>query len=290
MYGILLAFLSASLFGFSNILVRKGFARINPRQGVYITILFSLVTVFIFTAADGEFFQIGSMGYLAFGLFALVGFLNFNVGRLLNYTSINLSGPSTTSALISLRIVFAIIFSVILLHEALTFSRITGDVLMFFGVTAVTLSNGFEKRRISKGVLLAFIASAVLGLSDVIVSVADSLHSMPANGLFISYLMGAVTYLPLISGKNSITLPGDRSAKRLVLVLLGGVGVVSGLAQAARYFSLSMAPVSVAVPIISLTPILTMVFSYFILKTEKLGYLFIAGVLMAFAGSIFLSL
>lgn len=287
--GIVFALSSAVLFGFSNILVRKGFVGIEPRQGIYITVLFSFLSVAVLTLLDGGIWKIGEIGYTALGIYALVGFLNFTVGRSLNYFSISLSGPSVTSTLISMRILFAILFSIVLINETFTSLRIIGDILMFIGITVVTVSNGFEGGKLTKGVIFAFMASAVAGMCDVLISLASTMNSMPMNGLLISYVFGAITYLPLVIGSMVNNNHRSVGSIRPVLIFLIGVGVMSGLAQAARYFSLANAPVSIAVPIISLTPLITMLLSATFLKSEKLGPKFVLGVLVVFIGSVFLS-
>lgn len=288
--GISFALSSAILFGVSNILVRKGFVGIEPRQGIFVTIIFSFLSVTLLSIVDGSIWQIGGIGYLAIGLYGLVGFLNFTVGRSLNYFSISLSGPSVTSTLISLRILFAILFSVFLINETLTLPRIIGDGLMFAGITMVTVSNGFEGGKLTKGVVFAIMASAVAGLCDVLISLANTMNVLPSNGLLISYLFGTLTYLPLVIGSAIGSGRTQKGSIRTVFVFLVGVGVMSGLAQASRYFSLASAPVSVAVPIISLTPIITMLLSAVFLKSEKLGPAFILGVIVVFFGSVFLSI
>ena len=288
--GIVFAFLSALLFGVSNIFVMKGFVNIEPRFGVYVTLLFSFAAILFLSVADGSIFGISSLGGISIALFALVGFLNFAVGRSLNYTSISLSGPSTTSALISFRIVFAVIFSLIIIHEAYTPLRVIGDILMFIGITAVTFSHGISRKMISRGVILALLASAVAGLCDVLISLANSTSGMPISGLLVSYIAGIATYTPFMFSTKSPVIRDQNSSKNRLYLLLTGVGVFSGIAQAARFFSLSIAPVSIAVPIISLTPIITVFLSFIFLKSEKLNSRFISGVLVAFAGSIFLSI
>lgn len=287
--GIIFALLAASLFGISNILVRKVFVNIEPRVGIFVTILFSAVAVLLLSLVDGEIWSITRMTETAVLLYALVGFLNFTVGRTLNYYSISLSGPSVTSALISLRIFFAVSFSLLFLNEALTAERVLGDVLMFVGITVVTLSNGIEGGKLSRGVVLGLAASAVGGMCDVLVSLASTFNGAPSNGLMISYIIGLTTYLPIVMGKNIPKGSFKVISNRSILWILLLVGVTSGLAQASRYFSLGNAPVSVAVPLISLTPIVTMLLSAVFLKSEKLGIPFVAGVIMAFAGTIFLS-
>lgn len=288
--GIFYALLAATLFGISNILVRRGFVGIDPRRGIFVTILFSFLSVFVLSLVDGEIWKIGEIGFLAIALYALVGFLNFTVGRSLNYFSISLSGPSVTSTLISLRIVFAVLFSIVLLNETITIPRIVGDLLMFLGITVVTLSNGVENGKLTMGVVLAFVAAAVAGLCDVLISYANTLNAMPSNGLLISYVFGTLTYVPLIIGSSITQHKPSKNSIRSLLLFLIGVGVTSGIAQSARYFSLANAPVSVAVPIISLTPIITMLLSALFLKSEKLGFPFIVGVVVVFIGSIFLSI
>lgn len=289
LFGILLAFLSALLLGVSNILVKKGFKNISQRYGVFITVVFSLLSVIVVSAADGELLGFTGIGLIPLGLFALVGFLNFTMGRSLKYASIKQAGPSTTSALISTRIFFALLFSLLLIHETLTVTRIAGDVLMFAGVAAVTLGRGVDGKILSSGILFALAAGAFLGLSDVLISIGDTLYNLPTNGLMISYMASSITFLPML-GKSNRKVTGDSESRKYLWLMLAGVGISSGLAQAARFFSLSITPVSVAVPVISLTPILTMMLSLFLLKTEKITYIFVIGVALAFAGSVLLSL
>ena len=73
----------------------------------------------------------------AFFWFFLVGFLNFPLGRLLNYNSINLAGVARAMPILSTGPLFAVALAVLLTGEQLTLPLFVGTASIVIGIILI---------------------------------------------------------------------------------------------------------------------------------------------------------
>ena len=266
--GITLSFVSALAFSFSNIFMKKGAIRDNVLSSIFLTMLASEFIVFLSSVVSGELFRIGSISPLALAVYALTGVAGFTVGRTLNYSSIVNVGPSTSSTIVSSRTIFALIFSIFLITDRITPIDIAGDLIVTLGILVVSLDRRSKKTFSLIYLLLPLGAATMIGLSDVLIRISGLLSNLPIDGTLIAYSIGLASYVPMQRGK---LMAGIRTipARSWQFLLLAGTS--SGLAQVFRYTGLTYAPIFIAVPVIALTPIITVGFSYVALKDEKIG-------------------
>lgn len=279
--GIGLSLLSAISFSFSNIFVKKGTVKENVFSSIFITMIASEFIVLISSMASGEFFSLGNLSPAAILIYALTGFLGFTVGRTLNYSSIANVGPSLTSTVISGRIIFALILSLFLISDRVTPVDILGDLVVMTGIIIVTMDRRKTEKFPILYILLPFAAAAAVGAGDVLIRISDTMSSLPIDGTLIAYIIGIVSYIP-IQGRRIFS--GIRSLPRDRVNFLILAGISSGLAQVFRFTGLEFAPVFIAVPLIALTPIITVCFSSYSLRDEKIRARFVAGVIITVLG------
>lgn len=279
--GFFISFSSAVAFSISNILVKKGAGGENVFSSIFITMLSSELLVFIVSLVTGEFFDIGEMSLKAILIYALTGLVGFTFGRTLNYYSIVKVGPSTTSAVISARTLFALIFSIFLTSDILTGLDVLGDVVVTVGIVIVSIDRRLKKSFPGSYMIFPLIASIVLGLGDVLIRVSGLLSDFPIDGSLIAYSVGILSYLP-IKGRGISGIFRAIPLRKLQYLLLAGIS--SGFAQVFRYTGLALVPIFIAVPLISLAPIVTVLLSFVLLKDEKINVKFVAGVVVSVIG------
>ena len=122
--GFTLAVVASILFAIVNILVGRSLNQEKLIEGIYITIIFSTIIIFIFSVLTGEFFQILTLSPEVWILFIATGIFNFLIARSFNYTGITYLGPSRNASIVSTRILFASFFAFIFIGENLTINAI----------------------------------------------------------------------------------------------------------------------------------------------------------------------
>lgn len=284
--GVALSFGSALSFSVSNIFVKKGAISNFVLPSIFLTMVASETTVLASSIATGEIFGIGHLTSIAVLAYALTGIAGFTVGRTLNYSSIVRVGPSTSATIVSSRTIFALVFSILIISEQVTMIDVIGDLIVTAGILVVSLDRKSQKSFPLIYLLLPLGAAIMVGVSDVLIRYGGILSNLPIDGTLIAYSIGLASYIPmqgrkLISGLKSI----PAGSIRLLLI----AGTASGMAQVLRYTGLSFAPIFIAVPIIALTPVITVALSYIFLKSEGIGAKFVLGVVLSVLGIFFLN-
>lgn len=285
--GLLLSFASALSFAGSNIFVKKGAIKEYVLPSIFVTMLASELAVFMSSLATGELFKIGTLSPLSMAVYALTGIMGFTVGRTLNYTSIVRVGPSTSATIISSRTIFALIFSIIIISEKVTAIDIIGDLIVTAGILVVSLDRRSKMSSPLIYLLLPLGAAVAVGATDVLIRYGGILSSLPIDGTLLAYSVGLVSHIPMQGRK---LLPGIRSLPGGSLKFLVMAGLLSGMAQVFRFTGLTYAPIFIAVPIIALTPVITVAFSSLFLRSEKIGLMYVIGVVLSVAGIFSLNL
>ena len=137
MTGILLS-LSATLgFGSSAVFARLGMQHMRPTSGALISLVVgSFVSTIIAFAIHSE--EIFNLEGVAFLWFLVVGALSFPLGRLMNYTSIQLAGVSRASPIVGASPLFATILAVAFLGESVTVPLIAGTLSIVGGLAVIS--------------------------------------------------------------------------------------------------------------------------------------------------------
>ena len=137
MDGIHFAIFASFCWGVSAVLVRLGVNSISPTTGTWISLLpgsLAIMTIALLLHLQ----DILQLPKVAFMWFALGGFLNFALGRLLNTIGIKLVGVSKAAPLFSTAPVFATILGITFLGETITIQLILGTSLVVCGIVLIT--------------------------------------------------------------------------------------------------------------------------------------------------------
>jgi drug/metabolite transporter (DMT)-like permease len=130
---VTLALASALSWGFSAVLVRKGLAEMPTTTGTHVSLLAGLV----FTAALVLIFErdeLTSLSASAILTFALIGTLNFPLGRFFNYMSIGRLGVGRSTPILASAPLFAMILAVVFTGEELSLATLAGTALILSGL------------------------------------------------------------------------------------------------------------------------------------------------------------
>lgn len=139
MFAIILAVLAAASWGFSAVLVRMALRDVSTSLGT----LVSLFTGFVFTAVLVLIFQWNELLEVTLAgvvVFAIVGILNFPMGRFFNYMAMGRIGVSRSTPILASAPVFAVIIAITMTGERLDLPTVVGAAFIFVGLL-ITLTD-----------------------------------------------------------------------------------------------------------------------------------------------------
>lgn len=131
--GIPVAILSALAYAAGAVFVRFGLVYLNPLPGTLISVFASFTSVLLIAL----FLQpeaLLSLSLVAVLWFALIGLINFALGRYLSSVSTNYIGVSRASSVRSTSPLFTLVLAIIFLGERPTLPLLIGTLLTAFGL------------------------------------------------------------------------------------------------------------------------------------------------------------
>lgn len=136
MVGILLGLLGAALFGSSPIFARLGLQHLRTTTGVFTSLVTGSVLLGVLAVPlHGR--EMVSLPLAALLWIALLGLLNFPLGRYFNYAAVRLAGVARTTPILSTATLFAVLFAIIFLDETPSLLTLTGGLLVVGGVVLI---------------------------------------------------------------------------------------------------------------------------------------------------------
>lgn len=273
MEGLLFALLASIFWGMNGIFLRVGLKDEDVVSATMtimsvvstITLIFSLGEI---STADFEMHKVL--------LLALAGFFSYFVARIITYKSVTEVGSSRAFSATSTRILFSAIFGFFLLKEQLSFLTLSGTILMIIGLYIFTTEK-IDKR----GLYISTSSGLFYGVASLLIKLGM------LQNVFISVFIASASGLLALAVYAFLT-------KRLrfvrnVFILLSAVSLAIG--NISYFYSLSTAPLVIAVPLSNLYPLLTTTLSYlFIQRLEFVSIRTFAGSILTVSGSVLISL
>ena len=136
MTGIIFSLLAASGFAATAIFARTALQRMSTPYGTLLSLCVSTVAAMIIAAVLHPDELVG-LSAVALGWLFLVGFLNFPLGRMFNYTSVTLVGVSKASTVVATSPLFATMLAVIILGERVSAITLLGTVAVIGGLALI---------------------------------------------------------------------------------------------------------------------------------------------------------
>lgn len=244
------------------------FLRIGTEQGnsfdavfvvmsVNLIVLFPLVSVLYYP--DYGLTRVSWVSFTAAGLFGTM------LGRMLKFTSISRIGASRTEPIAASNALFATVLGVVLLDETLTVLHGLGIVLIVGGVAAIAWETSHENpddlpvRELMIGLLIPFGAALAYGIEPIFASFGFGEGTPAPVGLLVKTVAASLAFVLYLRWHGD--LPGFaalRSNNTRWFVLAGTANTLFLLGY---YVGLSIAPVSIVVPIIITSTLFVVVLS-----------------------------
>lgn len=313
MLGGLLALLASATFAISNVSVRRGVITGTVLQGMAITVPIGAPLFLIVAVAIGAFPAIFDFAPLPALYLALAGIVHFIAGRYGNYRAINAMGANLAIPVQQTSLLFSLAIALWLLGESLTPLKLLGIVLVLVGpammiqpprnpAKGLATKDGATKGqatnnpatpfrpRYAEGFTFALLSALAYGVSPVFVRAAlrgaDPAVSMA--GGFLSYAAAAVVIALLLLAPSARRQVFSIEPRAVRWFTLSGVFVC--VSQMVRYIALALAPVTVVQPILRLTMVFSVVFSWVINRDhEVFGLRIVAGIVVSLVGALALT-
>lgn len=273
-----------------NVLARKGLIGVHPVTGVFIALLVAVPVTALFAVANGDFLRPYNLDPLSLLYLALAGILHFLVARSFTYSSIKIMGPSRVSPIIEGNIIISSALAVILLGEKMTPTLGIGTILVVLGVVAISRSEtkknfGISKQQVFRGVSRALLASAIWGVTPLIIKLGVARVESAIIATLISVFFGLVASLPLLALVKGRAMIAGIDKRVLTILLVSGV--FQSTAQIFRFLAFSVAPIVIVSPISNATSVFTLILSaLFIPKLEKINRMVVLAVVLVIIGVI----
>ncbi len=273
LYVSLASILWASVAAVSKLL----FVKLDNFQLLFFITLFSFITLFVISVAQGKISIIKSYKLKDYLTFALMGFIGIFLYRfffqaaLLRMTAqeayiVNYTWP-----------IFVVIFAWIILKEKIEWRKTVGLILAFLGVVVVITKGNFSELSFSlSGSIFALLGAVVYGLYSAMGKKQTYEKYTSTTFFFLFAFIFSTITLFMFSSIPSLTLG------QIVGLLWLGI-FTSGLGFVFWLLALKYGDTAKISSIILITPFLSLVFIYFMLG-EKILISSIIGLFIIVAG------
>lgn len=259
--GILLALVAAVSIAVMNLAIRVG---TNERSAVEALFIVQFVNIAAFVPVAfvvyWDDYQTSPTSIAAFVAAGLVGTL---LGRAFSYESIKRIGATLTDPIKASQPIYATIIAVIVLQESVTLTHLVGILLITVSIAIISWESTQERKdtvhevRIND-LSIPLLAALFYGIEPIFAKVGFAAGTSVVVGLSIKTLAAFVGFCSYLWYRNAFPSFADRTRSHLWLV---GAGVLNTLFLLFYYLALEIAPVSIVVPLVMLSPIFVVAFS-----------------------------
>lgn len=256
MLGALLALTSAATFAFNNAAYRRGALTGTAEQAMAISLPVGTIVFAIAIQLTGGWAAVAGLSRNSVFMFCLAGILHFTFGRYCNFRATKAMGANLVAPVQQFSLVVTIILAVGVLGEALTPMKVLGILLVILAPTVSLRSTrnasdapaGFVPQY-AEGYTFALLSAVGYGVSPVLVS-AGLQNGGVATGLaggLIAYAAACIVLAAMLfaTGQARHVALVSRNSRNWFLIS----SVLVGLSQMFAYMALTLAPVTIVVPI-----------------------------------------
>ena len=289
--GPVLALLSAAVFGGMGVLIRRGVYQSEESTTAAAISAFVGTPLFLFILPlTGDWNRLWSLSWQGFASLGIAGILHFVLGRYLLFNAIRLIGANKTVAIARTNILFAVIFGIVFLREAVTTLLILGALCIMAGAALVSFEKeeGAFKLQI-KGVLFVLSGALCVGIAAVLIRSAMEEVGSPYVATFISYMTAFLlwTILLLQKGQRDQLFQLPRSS----LFILSMAAILGLVGQLLRYAALNYSPVSVVQPLVGTVVLFTFFLSFMLNRSiDVFNWRVFLGIVVVVTGTFLLFL
>ena len=279
MDAVVLALVSAALFGAMTVALRFAFARgAAAESGALLTI----VTAFLVTL---PFAVAGGIDVDGLWPFALAGLLGPGLSQVLFTLAVRDAGPSRTSVAVGSAPLFSVAIALVLLGEPLVAGLVAGAVLIVGGGLLLVGEKGRPDHVRTVGIVFALVATVVFAARDNLVRWLAVDTDVPAASAATATLgAGLLVVLAwIVIARAPLSLRGG--SRRLAVA-----GLCFGLSYLALFEAYYRGRVTVVSPLVATESLWGVGLSALLLRAELVGVRLFAGAALVVAGGALIGL
>jgi len=264
---IILAFLMTLITGSSNVILKKGFSKVQPFLAVYISVVIS--TIFLWLVTFLFVPRTCFHNYKGILIFVLIGSFAPTIVRTLTYYGIHKLGAGRAASLRAMTPFFAVIMAMIFLKESPKLGIFLGILLIVSGIRFLTRKDEKDLFPWKPVYFLYSLGAAVLaGLAANLRKYGLNLMPQPvfAAAIAATSSMIILTFYVFFKYKphKNIVLHYKRELKFIIIAaFLTSCGEIVDLA------ALLYGKVSLVVPIFATTPLIIVFLSRIFLRKQE---------------------
>jgi len=284
---ILLAFASALFAGIVSILAKIGFKDTDSNLATALRTIVVVIFAWIMVLIVGSHTTIMDVGARSIIFLVLSGFATGG-SWLCYFKALQIGDVNKVVPIDKSSVVLTMLFSMLFLGEGFTTIKICA--MVFIGVGTYLMID--RKQIVSneskdyRWIIYAALAAVFASLTAILGKVGiEGVESNLGTAIRTIVVLGMAWLIVLMQGKHKEI----RSIDRKSLIFIGLSGLATGLSWLCFYRALQLGPVSVVVPIDKLSILITISFSFFVLK-EKLKKLSVIGLVLIVLGTLSLLL
>ena len=281
MTAIVLAGLSAFLFGAMTVLVRIALATgVPPEVGTLFTIVPACTVTGIVAVAHGDWDLTNAWP------FVLAGLLAPGIAQILFTFAVRDAGASRTSVTVGMAPLIAVATALVFLDEPLVAGLVAGAALIVTGGILLASDRATPEHFKRVGLLYALVGTAAFATRDTVVRwlASDVSNVDPRLAAFAAMLTGTTVALAFAL---LLRAPLSRRAARAFLP----AGLCYGLSYVFLFEAFFRGRVSVVSPIVATESLWGVTLSWLVLrKSEQVGSRLVAGAALVVVGGILIGL
>lgn len=301
MIGAMLALASAAFFGLNSATVRRGVLKSTVLQGMAITVPVGVPVFLLFAMYFGGLQQLRTWGGAAWVWMILAGVIHFVVGRYGNYRATQALGATLSTPVQQVSILVAVALAFVFLDERINAVNALGIFLVMVGPLMVVGRRKSAKRdagsggfnpQYGPGMFWGAVCAFGYGVSPLFIALGLGEAPELADGVagvLVSYIAATVVVVIMVmfAGGKIYMSSLDQGSAGWFLISAAFVA----MSQMFRYLALTIAPVSVVVPIQRLSVVFRLLFNAAINREhEVFDRWVIFSIFMSLAGAAALSL
>jgi DME family drug/metabolite transporter len=256
---------SAFLFALANHFTNMGLERSDARSGTLVSIATSAVAYWLFAP-----FYLESWYWLtnAALMFAIVGIIRPAISTTLAISSIKMMGPTLTSSLTAATPIFGSIFAILILGERLTSPIAIGTAAVVAGaIVAAWNPKGLKRTWPLWAVALPLGASLIRATGHIVTKYGLLEVDSPSFAVLVGNTVSLGTAV-LVFNRERRPLSGA-GGSHLCFV---AAGIANALSVQFLNNALAIGDVVAVVPIVSATPVFTLLMGFFYFGRETITW------------------
>ena len=283
---VLFAMGSAFFAGVTAILAKCGIRKTDSTVATAVRTIVVLAMSFLMVLLVGSLPTIGTISWQSW-LFLILSGLSTGASWLCYFRALQLGDVNKVVPIDKSSTILTMLLAMLFLGESITWLKVLCMATIAVGTYLMIDRKQSVSKKTSKTWVIYAVLSAIFAAATSILGKVG-IHDVESNlgtMLRTAVVLGMAWMMVFVTGKRKMVFQTTKKE----LVFIGLSGLATGASWLCYYKALQMGPASVVVPIDKLSILVTIAFSYFVLR-EKLSWKSLGGLALIVSGTLALLL